>query len=260
MLLFNLTSARIIAIAAGCLVSVDWVLAAPSTVDHDLLAMVPGDATIVSELRSGQPVSFLVMTRSNTVDLTDFQSLTGADVSRVIGHVVLIATSGPAGLLAEHTLLADGHYDSHKIFKACLANGATPSEYLGFPVLVLQPMERNRDVSPDVRWLIVIGRKIALFGTIATVQEALHRYLDRTPPITLLLWNLAHLRGDDQSWSIVSPSVRGIEMIRRSLVPLDATLADPIHSGDGLVLGIHFGRQVNVEYENELIGRIGKPR
>jgi len=245
-------------LAAGCFFSAGWVLASPSIMADDLLAIVPGGAEVVSELRSGQPASFLVMTRSNTVDLTDFQSLTGADLSRVIGRVVLIATSGPAGPLTGHALLADGHYDSRNITKVALANGAAQSEYRGIPVLVLQPMAgRSRDVAPDVRWLSVIDGKIVMFGTTATVQELLRRYLDRTPPAVSLLWNLAHLRRDDQSWSIVAPSVRVIEMVRRSLVSLDATLADPIHAGNGLVLGIHFGRQVELEYENETDWRDG---
>ena len=40
-------------------------------------------------------------------------------------------------------------------------------------------------------------------------------------------------------------------MVRQSLVPLDAELADPMYVSEGLVLGIHFGRVVEVEYENE---------
>jgi hypothetical protein len=250
MQLFNLRVGRILAFGAGCLCSSPCVFPAPSIVGNDLLAMVPAGAEICSELRSGEPVSFLVRTRSNIVDLTDFQSLTGADVSRAIGRVVLIATSTPSRPLAEHALLANGHYDSQNIFKAALSNGAAETEYLGFRVLVIQPMKRNRDVAPDVRWLIIIDGKTAVFGTVAVVREALRRYLDQTPPDALLRWNLAHLRADDQSWSIVAASVRGFAMVRRSLVPLDASLGDPIHAGEGLVLGIHFGRMVELEYEN----------
>lgn len=251
MRLFSLRSVRTVAIAAGCLFSTRCVLATPSIVDHELLSMVPGGTQVISGLRPGQPTSFLVMTRNNTADLTDFQSLTGADASRVIGQVVLIATSGPAGLLTEHALLANGHYDSHNIFKSALANGAARSQYLGLPVLVVSPMLRNRDVAPDVRWLIVIDNRIAVFGTIPSAQETLRRYLDRTSPDARLLWNLANLRSEDQSWSIVAvPSVRALEMVRRSLAPLDASLGDSFHAGNGLVLGIHFGRQVEAEYED----------
>ena len=40
-------------------------------------------------------------------------------------------------------------------------------------------------------------------------------------------------------------------MVRQSLLPLDTDLADPVHESEALVLGIHFGRVVEVEYENE---------
>ncbi len=251
MWLVSLKGARTVVAAAGFASCGSWVVASPSILDQALLGMVPERAEIVSGLMSGQPGSFLVMTRSNTTDLTDFQSLTGVDTSWVIERVVLVAGMGPMGHLSEHALLANGHFNSRNIFKAALSNGAGQMGYEGFPVLVLQPMERNRDIAPEVRWLIVIDGKIVVFGSIAMVQEALRRYMERTSPHVALRWSLTHLRADDQSWSIVAPSVRGIEMVRQSLVPLDVELADPMHVSEALVLGIHFGRVVEVEYENE---------
>ena len=240
-------NARIVAAGAACLFLGQRVVAAPSLANDGLLAMVPAGAEIVSGLQSGQPVSFLVMTRSNTVDLTDFQSFNGADLSRSIRRVVMVAKSGPAGQLSEYLLLANGRYDPLQIGKAALALGTSETQSLGFRVLVLPPGERNRDVAPDVRWLAVIDGRIAVFGTIRIVREALSHYVDRSPPDGRLMWHLSHIRADDQSWSIVAASVRGMERVRRSLVPLDASLADPIHNGVGLILGIHFGRQVEVQ-------------
>jgi len=243
--------ARIVSVAAACLFLLTRVVAAPSLANDELLAMVPAGAEMVSGLQSGQPISFLVMTRSNTVDLTDFQSFTGADLSRSIRRVVMVAKSGLAGQLSEHLLLAIGRYDPLRIIKEAPALGTSETQYLGLRVLVLPPAERNRDVAPDVRWLAVIDGRIAVFGTIRIVQEALSHYVERSPPDGRLMWHLSHIRADDQSWSIVASSVRSMEMVRRSLVPLDASLADPIYDGVGLVLGIHFGRQVEVQYDNE---------
>ena len=250
MRLDSLRGVRMMVAAAGFASLGSGLAASPSILDQALLGMVPERAEIVSGLMSGQPGSFLVMTRTNTSDLTDFQSLTGVDPSRVIGRVVLVAGMGAAGHLSEHALLAEGHFNFRNIFKAALSNGAAQTDYEGFPVLVLQPMERNRDVAPEVRWFSVIDGKIVVFGSVDMVQEALRRYMKRTSPDVVLRWSLTQLRADDQSWSIVAPSVRGIEMVRQSLVPLDAELANPIHVSEGLVLGIHFGRVVEVEYAN----------
>jgi hypothetical protein len=40
-------------------------------------------------------------------------------------------------------------------------------------------------------------------------------------------------------------------MVRRSLASLDPALGDPDRQNDALVLGMHFGRDVEIEYENE---------
>jgi hypothetical protein len=251
MRLVNLKLASMVAAAAGFACSAGRVAASPSILDQALLGMVSERAEIVSALMPGLPASFLVMTRNNTTDLTDFQSLAGVDPSRVTEHVLLVAGMGPMGHLSAHVLLADGQFNFRNIFKAALSNGAGLMDFEGFSVLVLQPLDRNRDVAPEVRWLIVIDGKIVVFGSVAMVQEALRRYLGRQSPNVILRGSLTHLRADDQSWSIVVPSVREIEMVRDSLAPLDADLANPTHAAEGLVLGIHFGRVVEVEYENE---------
>jgi hypothetical protein len=47
----------------------------------------------------------------------------------------------------------------------------------------------------------------------------------------------------------VTPTVYNREIVRRTLAALDPGLGQP-HTEDGLILGIHFGRRVEIEYES----------
>jgi hypothetical protein len=247
-------SMKIVAVTAGigglCVLLKAAAPASPSP-DARVLAMIPEGAVLVSSLLSGQQVSYLVMTRDNTTDLTDFQSITGSDPARVIGRVVLVTTSNPQVPRYEHSLLASGQFDFPHIVKSALQNGAARGEYRGVPILILQPLERDRTTSQDVRWLANVDAKILLFGSIPNVQQELDRYLDASRPDLLLVWRLSRLRHKDQSWCVVASSLRETELVRRSLAPLDPALESADHAKDALVLGMHFGSFVEIEYENE---------
>jgi hypothetical protein len=227
--------------------------ASPS-LDFRIFGMIPDGAEVVASVASvvsGQQASYLVMTVNNRTDLTDFLSITGADPLRVIGRVVMVTSSSPRGAHHEHSLLASGQFDFRHIVKSALENGARNGEYRGTPVLILQPLERNYAISRDVRWLTVIDSKIVVFGSTPAVQQELDRYLDAAQPDRILAWRLSRLRQEDQSWCVLASFVRRIELVRRSLALLDPGLADPDRANDALVLGIHFGRNVEIEYENE---------
>jgi hypothetical protein len=222
------------------------------TPDLRLLPLIPPGAQFVAgtsvSSTSGQPASYLVATRNNTVDFRDFISLAGVDDSRIIRQLVLVAAADDKGLLTDHSLLAVGHFDQARIFKSVVENGAGITEFKGIPVLVLQPLERDRSTFNDVRWLAVLESDIAIFGTVTMVRQELERHLANSVADPVLMRKLARLRRDDVSWCILAAFFQNYET-RRVLGSLDPVLADPAHDGDAFQFGIHFGRQVEFEYE-----------
>ena len=224
----------------------------PVTPDPRLLPLVPPGAQFVAGMSAssapGQPASYLVATRNNTVDFRDFISLSGVDDSRIIRQLVLVAAADDKGLLTDHSLLAIGHFDQARIFKGAVENGADISEFKGIRVLVVQPLERDRSTFNDVRWLAVIEPDIAIFGTVTMVRNELERHLAHSVADPVLMRKLARLRRDDAAWCILAAFVHNYET-RRALGSLDPMLADPAHDGDAFQFGIHFGRHVEFEYE-----------
>jgi hypothetical protein len=224
--------------------------ALPPGADPGLLSLVPPGAAIVAQVTYGTEPTYLVLTRNNTADLMDLQSISGVDPTRTIGRTIFVAARGSQGLISEHSLLASGHFDTRHIFKSAMENGASKSEYLGTPLLIIPPLERDKGISDDVRWLAVIDSQIALFGTIPMVREELGRYLARSSADLTLIRRLSHLHATDESWCVLTPTVYNREIVRRTLAALDPGLGRPDHANDGLILGIHFARQVEIEYES----------
>jgi hypothetical protein len=224
--------------------------ASPPGADPRLLSLVPPGAAIVAEVTYGSEPTYLALTLNNTADLMDLQSITGVDPTRTIGRTVFVAARGSQGLISEHSLLASGHFDTSHIFKAALENGATQTEFVGTSVLIVRSVNRDKGISQHPRWLAFIGSQIAIFGTIAMVQEELSRYLARSPADLALMGRLSHLRSMDQSWCVLTPTIHNKEIVRRTLAALDPSLLQSDHANDGLIMGIHFGRRVEIEYES----------
>jgi hypothetical protein len=223
--------------------------ASPQVVDPGLLSLVPPGASIVAEVTYGPEPSFLVLARNNTADLMDLQSISGVDPTREIGRTLFVAARGSQGLISEHSLLASGQFDSRHIFNAALENGAALTEYFGIPVLIVRPLDRDKGISHDLRWLAFIDFRIAVFGTIPMVQEELSRYRARSPVDSSLMGNLSHLHSEDQSWCVLTPTVHNRAIVRHTLAALDPGLGQAEHPNDGLIWGIHFGRRVEIEFE-----------
>jgi len=223
-----------------------------ASTDPKLIALVPPGAQIVAGINAspqqGQPDNFVLITHDNIIDLQDLFALSGADVSRIFQQVVFVAIANSAGLLSEHSLLVSGHFDQPHIYKSAVEGGATCTYYRGIRVLVIQPLTREQGTFNDVRWLAVLDSNVLAFGTIATVQRELDRYTARSPADSTLLNRLAHLRGNDQTWCMLSAPDRNDEVIGL-LATLDPKLANIVQSGGSLELGIHFGRRVEFDYE-----------
>src|ERR1700733_1686085 len=87
-----------------------------------LVALVPPTARMVAGMIAPQrgrvPTSFMLITHNNLLDLNDFIALSGADNSRVIEQIIMVASDGGGGMLTEHSLLASGHFDQGLIYRS----------------------------------------------------------------------------------------------------------------------------------------------
>ena len=222
--------------------------AAAATPDSRLIKLISANAQVVAGMSApsqhGQPDSFVLVTHNNIVDLNDFLSMPGVDNSGNIHQVVMVAAANSAGQLAEHSLLASGYFAQERIFKDAVSHGAVVAEYRGIPVIIMRPMEPGK----GIRWFAVIDSDVALFGTIASVQGELDRYVAGSMADATLMRKLSRLRTDDATWCILAVPARSGE-IRNALRTLDPALAQLVENGDAFQFGIRYGRQVEFEYE-----------
>jgi hypothetical protein len=179
----------------------------------------------------------------------DFQSISGVDPTGTIARTIFVAARSNQGHISEHSLVASGHFDAHHIFKAAMENGAATTEYLGIPILIVRPLDRDKGITRDLRWLAFIDSQVAVFGTVQIVQEELSRHLARIPADPSLMLRLSHLHLADQSWCVLTPTTYNREIVRRLLATLDPGFGQPEDADHGLIMGVHFGRQVEIEYE-----------
>jgi hypothetical protein len=218
--------------------------------DQKLLSLVPPGAQSVARIGalSRGVDHFVLMTHNNKIDLNDLVALTGADSTRVIHELILVAAADDTGALNEHSLLAGGNFDRENIFRSAVDGGASVTRYRGLSVLVVQPFARERGEFNEVRWLAIPASDILLFGSIASAQQELDRYMAGRAPDPNLVARLARLRLDDETWTVLSLLTWTPE-IRSALAAIDPNLAERLKSGDALQFGIHYGKQVEFEYE-----------
>ena len=220
--------------------------------DLRLITLVPSDADMVAgigapTLHGQQPSTFLLITPRNAADLNDFLALTGVDDARVIHQVILVATKRGTGNPDGHSLLASGHFNQARIFKAAVENGAVVDQYRSVGIVVLSPFQREHESLRDVRWMAVVGENVAILGTIEDVRAELDRHLDKArADVPLMRW-LAQLEGDDMSWCLVRTLAQNY-LILRALRSLDPEFARRVHDGDTILFGIHYGRRIRFEY------------
>lgn len=121
------------------------------TPDPRLLSLVSPSAQLVAGMNApslgDRPSSFLLMTHNNTVDLEDFFALSGADNSRSIHQMIIVAAEDDGGVLTEHSLMASGIFDQSHIDRSAVRGGATVSSYRGITILVVQPSRANAELS-----------------------------------------------------------------------------------------------------------------
>jgi len=223
-----------------------------ATADQNLLSLVPPGAQAVAMISSASPSvvrgHYVLTLRENGIDFNDFLALTGADSSLVVDQLIYVVKTDNARMPNKHSLLASGNFDRESIYRSALRGGASVTRYRGLPVLVVQPFARERRELNEVRWLAIPDSSVLLFGSVASVQEELDRHLDRSTPDPRLVAKLARLRRDDNCWNVLFPLAWTSEL-REALAVLNPRLAELLSDGDVLQFGIHYGRQVEFEYE-----------
>ena len=174
---------------------------AAASPDLRLLSLVPPGAQLVAGVGAStiesQPDNFVLITPNNRVDLQDFFSLTGADDTRSIHQIVFVAVANKDGQASEHSLLVSGRFDQPHVFKSAVDGGATVTNYGGIPVLEIQPFAREHRTFKGVRWLAILDSTVLVFGSVATTQIELNRYLLQNHADESLLRRLAtHLHAE----------------------------------------------------------------
>jgi len=219
--------------------------------DQKLLSLVPPGAQDVARISSPPPSAmghYVLIPHKTRIDFNDFLALTGADNTLVVEQLIYVATTDSDGILNEHSLLASGNFDREYIYRSALSGGASVTRYRGLSVLVVQPFARERTEFNEVRWLAIPDSSVLLFGSVASVQQELDRHLDRNTADPRLVARLTRLRRDDNCWNVLT-LVTWTSDIREALAALNPKLAELLKDGDTLQFGIHYGRQVEFEYE-----------
>lgn len=225
---------------------------ATASSDKNLLSLVPPGAAVVAGISTtshqDQPGNFLLITHNNWLDIQDFLALIGADSTRIIHQIVVVAVPDNEGRLNEHSLLAAGYFDQARIYRSASDGGGQVTHYRGIPVLSVQPFARERGDLNDVRWLVVLDSDILLFGTIASVHQELDRHLASSKVDPSIIQRLSRLRRDDETWCLLAAPIHSDE-IRTVLAKFEPALSRLIENGGAFQFGIHYNGHIEFEYE-----------
>lgn len=222
--------------------------------DPRLLQLVPPESHVVAGIlpssTAGQLSGFLLVTPYNGVDLKDFFALTGGDPTRSVHEFVFVAAPGSDGTLSEHSLLVSGHFDREATFRLANEKGAARKDYRGVAVLAVEPFAREVESFNELRWLAIPDEGLAIFGSIASVQQELDRWIANSPTSPELLERLSRLDPRDETWCLL-PEPRPSGPIASILGRLDARLQTVADEGRSIQYGIHIvGKDIEVTASN----------
>lgn len=217
--------------------------------DLQLIALVPPESKVIAGLHSptsrNQPDSLLLITRENRIDYEDFFALTGADTSRRFHQVVFVAEDGRRGWLSDHTLLVSGHFDRDTIFRFAYEGKASIVSYEGIAMLAIPAFARELSTFKEARWLAILDSNLAVFGSIASVQHVIDRYLSKSAADPLILDRIRRLGQTLDAWCLLPPPGPGIA-IPPVLEKLDPKLGEVTRRGVSMQYGFHFGGRVEI--------------
>jgi hypothetical protein len=216
----------------------------------------PGEGLVVgmeATERGYNPPSFLPVTRNNYIDFEDFLAFSGADGSRFISQVIMIADAHSEGRDDVHSLTASGRFDQARIYASAIGVGAKRGTYRAVPMLIVPPTRRRRRSVPDEsRWLVILDSTTLLLGTPDLVKTQIDRKLDGAAEDPELQNSLSGFKRGTNIWCIVSKPF-GKSKLQTSLMPLSPQLADLAGSGCAFRLGIRYAHHIEIEYQGESV-------
>ena len=223
-------------------------LAGANPLQSRLIALVPPGASMVSGFENvhGKHAGgrLVLSTHNNRLDLDDWLALAGVDPTRVYEEVIEAAASSSRGLLSEHLLLVAGRFNRRIIFRSAQANGSILTTWDDEQVVVVKAYEREAVEMKDVRWLAILDNRLALLGTPPMVQQALHRRKTASEPDAILVQRLKRLPSDVSAWDVLESSVTS----QGDLLQLSPAWLHLLQGTDVLVVGLHFGSRVRVDF------------
>ena len=223
------------------------------SVDPQLIQLVSPQSRLIAGMSStaaqGSTGSFLLITAENRTDLSDFFSLTGGDATRRMSSLLFVTGADRGTDAKEHSLLVSGEFNRDSIFRFSAA-GMSRESYRGISALAVPPFKRERETLREVRWLAILDARIALFGSVASVQHELDRWIERTAADMLLTERLQRLARHDDSWCVLLARDRE-GLTERVLAKLDPRLGEVAHQGGLLAFGIKFGRKIEIAVDSD---------
>ena len=238
----------------GVLIAAFPIHSLASPAQSTLLPLIPHEARIVAGIEDPRNPDtrghLLLVTKGNTFDFDDFQSLTGVDMHRGVDEAIWVAAPSPQGALNGHLLLVAGHFDRAHIFQAAEQNGFATTVYRNLEVMLVKPFPREAGQLQDLRWMAILDGRTVVFGSPRLVQKALDRSIDHEPADPQLAARLDRLHPQVSSWTIlVTP---------RELLPSRADIGqapwvdllgrETLDAAEELTLGIRFGSTARVDF------------
>jgi hypothetical protein len=219
--------------------------------DMRLLSLVPPGSQIVAGMSApsneSSPTNFFLMAPANRTDFADFAAIVDADPSRVIDQVIFTDSPSPSAVAAEHSLLVSGRFDANRILHNANINEVTDAKD-GVRIAVVKPFDRERSSFNEQRLLGIIDSRYILFGTAASVEQEIGRYLNGSRPDISIIERLQRLQRGADSWSLLSP-VRFSPYLREVLSQLAPELGSVGEHGCAFEFGMRYGWfRVEVEY------------
>lgn len=218
-------------------------------VDLPLLSLVPAGTQILAGIGPSEKpqrlARFFLFTVANTIDYEDFISLAGADPSLQIDELIFTASAGSSPANAEHSVIVSGRLQHVRIYRTS-GNSSGALDYRGVVVLPVRPFDRERAYFQQDRLLAVLSPTLAIFGTKATVQEEIDRFLDRSAPDPKIAQSLGLLNSRYDSWYLVRSPMRRAEFAR-ILNGLSPALSE-FGNAEQLLFGIRYRKRVEFEF------------
>lgn len=214
-----------------------------------MLSLVPPDSEIVAGIASKPATTraraFVLFTLANRIDYEDFLSLAAADPSLRIDQLLFTAAAGSSGQTAEHSMIVSGRVRPERIYSA-VRSFSSVQEYRGIAILSVRPFERERAYIKQDRLLVTLGSGLAILGTPSTVREEIDRFLDGTEADSFIIQKVKLLNSANDDWYLFRSPARRAEFAR-VVMDLDPALSE-VGDAEGLLFGLRFGKQVEVEY------------